>query len=122
MKNLILYKQLSILNYVYVSFDSSFNIIPVEDQSCLKYWSTERRYSTLDEVLQDYHDLSLNQIESQLRSDSYIHFPELIYLPTGNIHEIFIHKIEGNFHLFVKEVKFLQSLKTLTNNYLMRHP
>lgn len=106
MKNLIIYKQLSILNYVYVSFDSNFNIIPVEDYSCFKYWSTERRYRTLDEVLQDYHELSLNQIKSQLKGDSYIHFPELIYLPTGNIHEIFIHKIEDNFHLFVKEIKF----------------
>ncbi|MDI9872635.1 PAS domain S-box protein [Flectobacillus roseus] len=122
MKNLVLYKQLAILNYVYVGFDRNYNILPVEDYSCLKYWSTQRRYSTLDEVIQDYQDLSLNQIKSQLKSDSYIHFPELIYLLTGNTHEIFIHKIEGIFHLFVKEIKVSLNFQNVDKQLFNEEP
>lgn len=124
MKNLVLFKQLSLLNYEYVSFDSNFAIIPSEDNAFLKYWSTSHFYSSLAEVLQDYDELSLNQVENQLKDESYVHFPALIYLPTGHTHEIFIHKFEDTFHLFLKEIEhaanaqkeYLGSLEELNHN------
>ncbi|WP_044171044.1 PAS domain S-box protein [Flectobacillus major] len=97
-------QQLSILNYEYVEFNK--NLI-IEDRSSffqINAWKNKEDYKNLHELIEDYRGINFDEINSEIASKSCIHIPESVYILTGRVHEIYLHKFEENYALFVKDL------------------
>lgn len=100
-------QQLRILNYEYVELNNNLFIVDRSSLTKINAWKSKGNYNNLHELIGDYSEISLEDIYSEIDSKSYIHIPELVYIPTGRIHEIYLHKFEQNYALFVKDLGIL---------------
>ena len=100
-------QQLSILNYEYVEFNKSLFIEDRSSFSPINAWKNKENYKNLHELIVDYRGIYFDDIVSEIDSKSYFHIPESVYIPTGRVHEIYLHKFEENYALFVKDLGVL---------------